>query len=135
MKILVATEQTQGQRESDFCFVPEDEPLLQGFMCHKDEVDPNPDGGCGCGRALIGILCQKGTTSFKVVETQLSQERFIQNYISSFQDSGWLTGPNKLDKEFIEGLRADGEQLIEVATRFPLGAILEKRKEAYQQRL
>ena len=95
MKILVSTAETNGQRESDFCFVPEGERLYRGPICARDRNDPNPDGGCGCGRALNGVLCHKGTTTFKVVDDpEMDDHRFVAMFQGAMQDSqvGQLLG-------------------------------------------
>lgn len=65
MKVLVSTAETQGQRENDFCYVPEGEIVMLGFICDRDVNDP--DGECSCNRCLIGTKCLKGTTTFKVI--------------------------------------------------------------------
>jgi hypothetical protein len=52
MKLLTATRERQGEQDGDFCFAAEGELVLLGFVCAADEADP--DGGCGCGRAVPG---------------------------------------------------------------------------------
>ena len=66
MKLLTATNQTQGQRASDFTWCTEGElvtPVV--LICGWDERE-GPDGGCGCGRAFGGLHSQKSTTTAMV---------------------------------------------------------------------
>jgi len=61
--IFVATRQTQGQRDNDFCFVPEGEIVtFPVFTCTGEEAD----GACGCRRSLCGVHSSTGTTTVKV---------------------------------------------------------------------
>ena len=53
MKVLVSTHETQGERASDFCWVPDGELVGFAFECDTDRDDI--DGGCGCRRAMSGL--------------------------------------------------------------------------------
>ena len=73
MKVLVATSQTQGQRENDFNFCVEGELVTVGLVCATDRYDP--DGGCGCGRAFAGLNSHRATTTAKVKERRAVARR------------------------------------------------------------
>jgi hypothetical protein len=115
MKVLVATNNTQGQRSNDFCFCVEGELVTVGLICAADESDP--DGGCGCGRAFAGLNSHKATTTAKVKEVDLSEEDYIEALRSSLEQQGWPT-------EDVAELAA---WLTELVDSWPTGAIVERR--------
>ena len=115
MKVLVATNDTQGQRTNDFCFCIEGELITGGLVCAADERDP--DGGCGCGRAFAGLNSHKATTTAKVKEVELSEEDYVEALRSSLEAQGWPT-------EDVPELAA---WLTELVDSWPTGAIVERR--------
>lgn len=115
MKVLVATHETQGQRDNDFCFCIEGELVTVGLVCAADERDP--DGGCGCGRAFAGLNSHKATTTAKVKDIDLSGEDYVEALRSSLEQQGWPT-------EDVAELAA---WLIELVDSWPTGAIVERR--------
>lgn len=66
MRLLTATRQGQGERPNDYCFVIEGELVLAQEPCATDRQ--NPDGGCGCGRAFVGLSSHRATTTTLVRE-------------------------------------------------------------------
>ncbi|WP_190814725.1 DUF7715 family protein [Saccharopolyspora pogona] len=48
LPVLMATYRTQGQRSTDFAWVPEGELVILASACDRDRG--NPDGSCGCTR-------------------------------------------------------------------------------------
>jgi len=66
MKVLVATEETQGHRKTDFCWTEEGELVFFGSECTRETID----GECGCRRSLCGLRTRKATTTFRVVERE-----------------------------------------------------------------
>jgi len=115
MKVLVATNETQGQRSNDFCYCIEGELVTVGLVCAADESDP--DGGCGCGRAFIGLNSHKATTTAKVKDVELSEEDYVEALRSSLEQQGWPT-------EDVAELAA---WLTELVDSWPTGAIVERR--------
>jgi hypothetical protein len=115
MKVLVATSDSQGHRDSDFCFCIEGELVTVGLVCAADEQDP--DGGCGCGRSFAGLNSHKATTTAKVHEVELSEEDYVEALRSSLEQQGWPT-------EDVEELAA---WLTELVDSWPVGAIVERR--------
>src|SRR6185503_10034416 len=115
MKILVATNETQGQRSNDFCFCIEGELVTVGLVCAADEQDP--DGGCGCGRAFAGLNSHKATTTAMVKEIDLSEDDYVEALRSSLEQQGWPT-------EDVAELAAWLAQLV---GGWPVGAVIERR--------
>ena len=109
MKIIVSTTQTQGQRENDFCFVPEGEPVYMGIPCDKDK--DNPDGACGCSRSVCGFTSQTATTTMKVAETEMTKEEYMDAYVQAWRKAGWKVSARmetELNKEAAKLLEAAG---------------------------
>lgn len=119
VKILVATKETQGQRESDFCFVSEGEVLCLSLECDKDRGVV--DGPCGCLRDFVGIKCGKGTTTAKVVIFDGSKTDWEGLIAQSYKEAeiGYL----------------DNTVLWDAADKHPVGMILEKRGDLIQPRI
>jgi hypothetical protein len=130
MKLFTSTTKTQGQRKSDFCFVPEDEIVVFSFICDTDAKSSDPDSGCGCGRSLAGAICQKGTTTFKVVDSPLSANDYIHLYLGAMQDAGLLFEGKRIHI----GFRKDARELLRMATLFEVGDVVEVRKNKFQKR-
>lgn len=116
MKVLVATEQTQGQRENDFCFVPEGELVMFGTECDREDID----GNCGCKRSMAGLKCQKATTTIMVAEMDVDLEAEIA---ASLIDGGW----GKIGLNIEEATAGASEEVVRIAEKFPVGTILERR--------
>lgn len=141
MNILVATNETQKARASDFCWTDEGEMVVSAAACDRDLRDPNPDGGCGCGRSMCGMISHKATTTFKVAASAMTGSQFTDAYLGSMQDSGWLTGNHPHKANPAEGsccicrecmrreFAAAAADLLRIAAAFPVGTILEKRKD------
>jgi hypothetical protein len=128
VKALVATKETQGSRASDFCFVPDDELVSLATMCDRDAKAETPDGGCGCGRAFNGLLCHVGITTAKVAEIQMTPKEFVDYYLGAMQDSGWTAIISEAD------LAEEAHELIDIAKMFPIGTVVERRREIIQPR-
>lgn len=126
MRYIVATKETQGQRDNDFSFTTEGELVKLGFECDHYE---DPDDECGCGRSLVGMDSSKGTTTMKIVEVDLTSEEILQKLIESEKISGWA-----LDDEFINNLRKQVEFISHIASLKPLGTVYEKRGHIFQAR-
>jgi len=109
MKLFTATRQTQGQRDNDFCWAEEDELVRFPFECDGERVD----GQCGCRRSMAGLLSQKATTTFKVVELPIGKEAL--QFVTRLPDE-------ELD------------QLLYAASRFQIGAVCERRGNLIQER-
>ena len=129
MNVLVATTQTQGQRFSDFCWVPEGEIVhFVTIECSREPVD----GGCGCKRAMVGALCRKSTTTIQVVERpDLTVADLTTVILTSLTSSGWV---KEGEVKGVVWARKDALELARVAASFPVGTVLEKRGRKFQTR-
>ena len=122
MKIFVATKETQGKRKNDFCFTNENELVGFSSECDGESVD----GKCGCKRSMSGFDTRKCTTTFKVIETDMTKEQ----YCLAFKKSNDKAGFKFSDIE--SNIFAD--ELLEIANKFPLNKVLEKRGNTIQER-
>lgn len=73
MKLLTATREGQGERGGDFCFAVEGELVMLGLVCRADEQNPG-SGGCGCGRAFVGLASRRATTTALVRDLELTPD-------------------------------------------------------------
>lgn len=120
MKILVATGQTQGERESDFCFVPEGEIVRFGFECDRDRDEV--DGGCGCRRSMSGLRCAKGTTTMLAIERpDLTEAELATALCATARRSGAAARSAR------RAAAAEAARLIAAARPFAPGDVVEKR--------
>lgn len=120
MRIIVATKEKQGEREGDFCFVPEGEIVMVGDCDCLHE-------GCDCSRSMVGILCKMGTTTMMVVESDLTREDFrrqIREANEGFEELG-------VDGSVYE---EQADALLELAKQFKAGAVIERSGEDFEQR-
>lgn len=83
MKILVATNQTQGYRPTDICETDEGELLMPSLPCNHIV--------CKCDYSMSGMTSRKATTTFKVVDSPLTNQEFIDRYLAAIQDAGLLS--------------------------------------------
>jgi hypothetical protein len=120
MKVLVSTRETQGFRKSDFCFVPEGELVGFGMECDGEKVD----GGCGCRRSMVGLLCMKATTTIAVCESELTEEYLFKKIMEHLEKSGWAA---LMKEETEKNAKADLRSLVRLSEIFPSGSIIEKR--------
>lgn len=119
MKVLVATNQTQGWRENDFCFCIEGELVCFGSVCSGEE---DPDSSCGCSRVMTGFDSHKATTTVKVIELNMTPDDYALKYAESLQRAGWR------ERVFVdECVLADIDNLIRLGNSFPTGSVIEIR--------
>ncbi len=127
MKVLVATEETQGQRKTDFCWTEEGELVCFGSECTDETID----GECGCRRSLCGVRTGKGTTTFRVVEREeLSPGGLVALLAANLVAGRWYDSRETARPAAAE----DASRLEALATAYPEGTILEKRGERFRER-
>jgi hypothetical protein len=119
IKIFVSTRETQGQRKSDFCFVPENEPVRLGFICDRDKH--NPDGVCGCARSLIGLYCSRATTTFKVVLVSMTRRQYVNEYV---EKNSYYNAENP---ELIKELEKEAWEMLDLSSIYKENSVLEYR--------
>jgi hypothetical protein len=116
LKLLTATNETQGFRDNDFALCVEGELVHIGVVCSRDEGDP--DGGCGCGRSFAGLNSHLATTTAMVREIPgFTDDDYVLAIRSSLEQQG-------CDPSFAEHEAA----LLRILVRdWPVGAIVERR--------
>ena len=123
MKLLTATEITQGNRASDFNWCEEGELVTTGgVICDRDTL-AGPDGGCGCGRSFGGMRSGKSGTTAMVRDIAIGPEDVAFIVRSYREDSGWLA----LTKDPDALIAEEVAEIITSAAAHPVGAILETR--------
>lgn len=127
MRLLTATSQAQGELPGDFCFTVEGELVLANdLVCARDREDP--DGGCGCGRAFVGLGSRKATTTALVREVDISPVE-LRTAVEEFQRTRGL-GPEVIGAEdFAELIDAKLEELDDIARSVRVGAVVGLRLE------
>lgn len=120
MKIIVATSETQGQRKDDFYFADEGEIVI------VSDCD-NLHAGCGCERSMLGVRSGAGTTTMMVIEADITRKQFIEQLRTS---NGDYAGVNLSSIIFA----AEADALLKLASKFPAGAVIERKGEDFQQR-
>jgi hypothetical protein len=124
MKLLTATCERQGERDGDFCFAVEGELVLLGYVCATDQADP--DGGCGCGRAFSGMSSLKATTTALVRDLDLSVDD-VRLAVEGYYVAAGM-GPDVLGgREFAELVAATVDDMVDVASGLPDGAVVGRR--------
>jgi hypothetical protein len=127
VKILVATEETQGRRKNDFSWTKEGELVTFGSECTDETID----GDCGCRRSMSGVETGKATTTVRVVERESASLWTLANLLTALLvANGYYSSWSKARKPAIE----DARDLAEIAGRFPEGTILERRGNRFAER-
>jgi hypothetical protein len=124
MKLLTATRERQGERDGDFCFAVEGELVLLGYVCATDQADP--DGGCGCGRAFSGMSSMRATTTALVRDLDLSVDD-VRLAVEGYYVAAGMGLDVLGSKEFAELVAATVDDMVEVASGLPDGAVVGRR--------
>ena len=130
MRVFVATKEGQGGRTNDFSWTKEGEYVTLGFECDSDS---GPDDNCGCHRSFCGVKSLKATTTAKVVEKRITTFRYRDIILGERIKAGW-TDLASIDREYISSMHELADELMEIASGFPVGAIVEKRGDSFQIR-
>jgi hypothetical protein len=128
VKAFAATAEGQGARCSDFCRAAEGELVIIPFECAADRF-VGIDRGCGCRRAMAGIASTKGTTTFRVIELEVTMEKFREMVVAAVLSDAWGGRLDRYDASVL------AEEVIERAAAFDLGPVLERRGDHIQPRL
>ena len=123
VKVMVATAQMQGERNTDFDYCIEGELVWIGMVCADDRRDP--DGECGCGRSFAGMNSHRATTTARVADVGMDFAHYAEALRSSLKAQGWPTR---------EAIPMAGE-LADIAADFPIGAVLERRLDEVRWRV
>lgn len=84
MKVLVATSETQGMFEDDYCSTLDGELVyIQSVSCSNRR--------CGCSRGFAGMTSNRATTTAMVVDRpELSLNDVADALTDSLERGGWL---------------------------------------------
>ncbi len=120
MKILVATEETQGRRPNDFFWAREGELVAFGSECRDEPID----GICGCRRALCGVVTRLATTTFRVEEREeLSPEDLVDVLATMLVGGRWFPTV----EQALPAAAENATRLARLAASFADGTVLERR--------
>jgi hypothetical protein len=130
MKVFVATDDHQGGRANDFHWAVRGELVWIAPECARDQDDREGiDGGCGCRRAMAGITSQRATTTFTVAELDLSMSEYERILTDALMAS---VGHSH---QCASGLAvAVARELVDLASSFVVGSVLERRGDVIQAR-
>ncbi|MDP3729411.1 MAG: hypothetical protein Q8R26_01465 [bacterium] len=129
MKLLVSTKETQGHRENDFCFVPDSEFVTFPVIECTGE---GPDDKCGCRRSMSGLISKKGTTTFGVVDRQMTQRQFEKKVYQSMKNDGWVSRMG--EKNVRDFAKTSTNDIAQAVKKFPVGTILERSGDLFKPR-
>ncbi len=117
MKVMVATNRTQGERANDYDWCIDGELVRVGTVCARDRDDP--DGDCGCGRGFGGLNSHRATTTAIVAEVPLTREDYVEAIRSSLQQQGWdPCACCSVD---------EADDLVALVADWPVGTVVERR--------
>lgn len=121
MRVLVATERTQGEKDDDYSWATPGELVMFGVVCASDLRGTGR--GCGCGRAFAGLHSERATTTAEVAEWAASLDDLVLAFRDSLAKGGWLEfggTPQEVDGVVSEAVM----EVLLVADRYPVGTVL-----------
>jgi len=124
VRVLVATEETQGDRGDDYSWATPGELVMFGVICASDLRGTGR--GCGCGRAFAGLHSERATTTAEVAEWSGSLDDLCLAFQDSLARGGWLDFGGT--PEEIRGVVSETVmEVLLVADRYPVGTVLGTR--------
>ena len=127
MRLLTATRQAQGDSPGDFCFTVEGELVLANdLICATDRGDPG--GGCGCGRAFVGLASRRATTTALVRDLDISPSD-LRAAVEGFEVARGLAPDVLGDESFAELIDDRLAELERIARSVQVGAVVGLRLE------
>lgn len=125
MHVFVSTQETQGSRTNDFCYVPEGEIVIFSVLtCTGEQADDD----CGCARSMCGIETHKPTTTMKVVPFTSSRAHLEYLVRTALREAGW-------DTIVRSDLATDyAARIIHESNMFEPGTVVEYRDGAFSAR-
>lgn len=120
MRVLVATQETQGAREDDYAWATPGELVMFGVICATDLRGTGR--GCGCGRAFAGLHSERATTTAQVVEWSSGLDDLVLAFRDSLARGGWLDFGTE---EEVHGIVVETVmEMLLVADRYPVGTVI-----------
>ena len=125
MKVLTATDQTQGRRGNDFCWTVEGELVFfPPIECDYGTIDD----GCGCRRSMAGLVSRRATTTIKVASREELDPNTYSALISDgLRDQGYVTEELMTNPDVNEWLHDVTDELMCIADSFAVATVLERR--------
>jgi hypothetical protein len=125
MKVLTATNQTQGWRDNDFCWTVEGELVFfTPLDCSRGYVDDH----CGCRRSMAGLVSQRATTTIKVVDREeLDPDMYFSLISDGLLDQGYVTEDLLTNRNVDEWVHDLTDELMFLAGALPEGTVVERR--------
>ncbi len=124
MMVLVATKQTQGRSEGDYCHT------VEGELVTPITVECCLPDACGCSRGFPGLVSARATTTAMVVNrTAIGPDLLRQAIVDSLDRGGWRTGSTQ--NEFDEIVDDHVETIIRICNAFGEDAILRRDGPAF----
>lgn len=120
MRVLVATEETQGARVDDYSWATPGELVMFGVICATDLRGTG--AGCGCGRAFAGLHSERATTTALVADWSASLDDLVLAFRDSLTRAGWLEYLTPDESE--EAVLVSVMEVLRVADRYPVGTVL-----------
>lgn len=123
MKVMIATQRTQGAVPGDYCWA------LEGELVTPVSVSCASSQRCGCERGFPGLASSRATTTAMVVERpEIDRGRLRDALHDSLDRQGWL---QHLESDEIQDLLDDHLDAIEmVCDHFEVGAVVGRRESA-----
>lgn len=121
MRVLVATDETQGTRGDDYSWTMAGELVMFGVVCASDLRGTG--NGCGCGRAFAGLHSERATTTAEVAEWLGTLDDLVLAFRDSLDKGGWLDfggTPEEVSGVVNEAVM----EVLLVADRYPAGTVL-----------
>ena len=127
MRLLTATREAQGELPGDFCFTVEGELVLPNdLVCARDRG--NPHGGCGCGRAFVGLGSRRATTTALVRDLDIAPSE-LRTAVEDFQETRGLGRDVIGAAEFDEVVETELALLERISCAVPVDAVVGLRLE------
>ena len=123
MLVLVATRETQGSDDGDYCFTVEGELVTPiTFECCVPET-------CGCGRGFPGLASARATTTAMVVDRAgITLPLLRQSVTDSLERGGWRGIAND---EFEQMVDEHVDTIVRICKAFGDGAIVRRDGPAF----
>jgi hypothetical protein len=116
MRVIVATDATQGEKPDDYCWTVEGELVRLPWT----ECD---DPACGCWRGFAGLSSHRATTTARVVNRPELDEA---TYVELLLDDAVANGFGPVDDQLRALVADEADHLVQLARELPLGSVLER---------
>lgn len=122
MKILVATEEGQGERPYDFFKAEEGEPVIPAVMC--DQLHE----GCVCNHVMVGVRTGRETTTAIVVHSDMTRAEYRRQIAQAASTAfAGLDLPESL-------FERQADDLLQLAAELPAGVVIGRDGDEFNPR-